>query len=78
LRSREPRRRPLAERPALTADERRLAYTVAAFISCQRAMGSPVDAALIELDKAWSSLPFRVALGGLFLDQLQPRGGTRE
>jgi hypothetical protein len=68
------RRRTDAERvkrPPLTPEENSLAHEVAAYVADLRASGSDWDCALIQIDKAWPRLSYRLAIAGLFLAQLQ-------
>jgi hypothetical protein len=68
------RRRTAAERPKrppLTPEENSLAHEVAAYVTNLRAEGTCWDCALINIDQAWPSAPYRVVLAGLFLAQVE-------
>jgi hypothetical protein len=58
-----------------SAEPDRPQFTSADFVGKQRALGRSISDTLIEVDKAWPSLPFRVAIGGIFLDLTRHDGG---
>jgi hypothetical protein len=71
------RRRTAAERvkrpkrPPLSDEEKSLAHEVADFVADLRASGSGWDSTLIKVDETWPRLPYRLAIAGLFLAELE-------
>jgi hypothetical protein len=59
------------KRPPLTPEEDSLAHEVAAHVTDMRAAGSCWDCVLINIDETWPRLPYRLAITGLFLAQLE-------
>jgi hypothetical protein len=55
------------KRPPLTPEQRELAHAIAARVGDLQEAGSGWDNILIDLDKTWPHLPFRLAVAGLFL-----------
>jgi hypothetical protein len=76
---RRPRRnfKPCARR-RITAVENSLAHQVAARVGGQRAAGRDWATVLIDIDRSWPDLTFRVCLLGLFLAELEFEHGRRQ
>jgi hypothetical protein len=66
-----------ARRP-ITPEENSLAHQVAARVGGQRAAGRDWATVLIDIDRSWPDLTFRVCLLGLFLAELEFEHGRRQ
>jgi hypothetical protein len=54
----------------MTDAEREVANEIAALVGKMHSAGDPWDRLLVTVDATWPSVPYRVALAGIFLAQL--------